>query len=220
MAEITAVLFDVGGVLLTNGWDRTARARAVARFGLDADEFEERHDLVVGELEAGRLSLDDYLERTVFHRERDFSPAQVIDFMRAQSQADPDALALARGLREASGRPLLATLNNESKELNEYRIRTFGLRSIFDVFFSSCYLGVAKPSEAAYREALALMQRPAGECVFVDDRPLNVEVAGRLGLNAIHYRGAEPLRAALARLGLRPATPRHSSRGRTSCDWE
>ena len=73
MAEITTLFWDVGGVLLTNGWDRAARRRAAEQFHLDWEEFEDRHDLVVTDFEKGRLTLDEYLQRTVFYRSRSFS---------------------------------------------------------------------------------------------------------------------------------------------------
>jgi putative hydrolase of the HAD superfamily len=198
------LFFDIGGVLLSNGWDHHARERAVRHFELDATEFESRHELVAADFETGRLSLEAYLHRTVFHQDRPFSREAFRDFMFAQSQAHEDALELARTLARA-GRYLIASLNNESLELNEYRIRRFELDAIFTVFISSCYLGVRKPDEAIYRKALQITQRPPENCVFIDDRALNLECAALLGLSVIRFRDVASLRRELAALGV--ATP-------------
>ncbi len=201
MSQITALFFDVGGVLLTNGWDRGARNRLVEKFSLDGEDFEDRHLLVSAALDTGQLELDHYLNRTIFYRPRNFSKQAVLDFMYAQSQPFPESLALVARVAQ-SRRFLLATLNNESRELNLYRIEKFGLRNYFSVFFSSCFLGVQKPNAQIYRLALDLSQRPAEECVFIDNRPLNLECARRLGLQTIQFRNAAQLGEDLRSLGV------------------
>src|SRR5438045_1586812 len=140
---VTALFFDVGGVLLSNGWDRSTRRQAAEKFGFDWDTFEERHELVVADFETGRIDLDEYLDRTVFHEPCTFSREEFKAHLYEQSRADPDALAVAAALA-ASRRYLMATLNNESAELNRYRIEHFHLRDYFAVFFTSCYLGLRK----------------------------------------------------------------------------
>lgn len=198
MVRKTALFFDVGGVLLTNGWDRPARRRACERFALDWDEFENRHELVVSDFELGRIGLEEYLDRTVFFEPREFARDAFIAFMWEQSQPYPEALEFITELAH-SGKYLLATLNNESEALNVYRIERFHLRDSFDVFFSSCYLGARKPDEKIYRVALKVTQRNPGECWFVDDRGLNVEAARRVGMRAIQYRNVSELREQLRR---------------------
>jgi putative hydrolase of the HAD superfamily len=201
MAAISALFFDVGGVFLTNGWDRNTRRRAAAQFHLDWDTLEERHELVVADFETGRIGLDDYLDRTVFHDPRPFSREEFKAYLFAQSQPDRDALAVAADLARARIY-LMATLNNESAELNAYRIRQFHLRDYFTVFFTSCYLGLRKPDPRIYRLAIDLTQRSPGECVFVDDRPLNVQSAEGVGMHAIRFENAAQLRRELATLGV------------------
>lgn len=197
-----SVLFwDVGGVLLTNGWDRHARGRAAERFELDPDEHRDRHDLVARDFETGRMSLDDYLTCTVFHRERDFTPADFERFMFDQSEAHAETLALLEEIA-AGGDHLLATLNNESLELNRYRLERFGIKRHFDLFFCSCFLGVVKPEPAIYRMALQVVQREPEACLFIDDRELNLERAGELGIRTIHYQGPQRLRRELHSLGV------------------
>jgi putative hydrolase of the HAD superfamily len=199
--KISAVFSDVGGVLLTNGWDHGQRAKLVEQFALDAADFEGRHQMVAAAFDAGQLDLDQYLDRTIFYRPRTFHPQEVRDFMFAQSEALPGSLALVARLAQAR-KVFMATLNNESRELNLYRIEKFGLRQCFSVFFSSCYLGVSKPHPQIYRLALDLSQRQPQECVFIDDRSLNLECARRLGLHTVQFLNAGQLEGDLRALGI------------------
>ncbi len=199
--SIQALFFDVGGVLLTNGWDRLDRRQAVDHFGLDWDEFEDRHELVVPAFERGQLSLEEYLDRTVFYRVRNFSRQDFENFMYGRSEPLAESLALLDRLAR-SRNYFLATLNNESRELNAHRIERFRLREYFSVFFSSCYLGVKKPDRSIYMMALQLTQRPPQECVFIDDRELNLECARSLGLNCLLFETASHLQHDLAQLGV------------------
>ncbi len=199
--SVTALFWDVGGVLLTNGWDTASRQAAAARFGLDWKEFEDRHQLVVTPFETGRLDLKEYLQRTVFYRSRGFGVDDFRAFMFAQSQPHADALAVVERLAR-TGRYFLATLNNESLDLNLHRIRQFGLRSYFAAFFSSCFLGVKKPEEAIFRLALHVTQRAPHECIFIDDRPVNLECATGCGMIGIQYQNPAQLRDDLKRAGV------------------
>ncbi len=185
---ISVIFFDVGGVLGTNGWDRHARAEAVARFELDAEDLAERHDGVVAELETGKMTFEEYLDRTVFCRDRGFTRDEFRSFVRSRSEPYPDSLALVDRLA-STGRYLLATLNNESRELNEYRIARFGLGSRFLLFVSSCYVGLRKPEREIYRLAVDVVNRSAADCLFVDDRPINVECAEAVGMQAVRFDG-------------------------------
>ena len=201
MATITSLFFDIGGVLLTNGWDRNTRRQAAERFHLDWDTLEERHELVVAGFETGRFTLDDYLDRTVLHDPRPFSRDEFKAYMFAQSQPDPEALAVAADLA-ATRRYLMGTLNNEARELNAYRIENFHLREYFTFFFSSCYLGLRKPDPRIYRLALDLTLRAGEECLFVDDRPMNVDAARKAGMSTIRFENAAQLRRELAGYGV------------------
>lgn len=198
--SITGVFFDVGGVLLSNGWDRTCRRQVVDRFDLDWEEFRDRHDFVAEPFETGRMTLDEYLHRTVFYRPRSFGPEEFAAAMKAASIEIPGSLDVVGELAETG--VFLATLNNESRELNEYRIDTFGLRSLFSAFFSSCYLGMKKPDDPIYRLALDLSQRRPDEVLFVDDRALNLECAADVGLRTVAFRSPEQLRRDLVDHGL------------------
>ena len=199
--ECDVVFFDIGGVLGTNGWDREQRSAAVERFGLDAEDFQYRHEETVGAFEAGDISLDEYLDVTVFCEPRGFSRDEFRTFMFAQSEPWPESIAVARALATA-GRARLATLNNESEALNVHRIERFGLRDIFPAFFTSCWLGVRKPTLEIYHRALGMAQADPRRAVFVDDRRQNLAPAAALGMRTIHFQSAGQLRAQLEALGL------------------
>jgi len=201
MAEVTTLFWDVGGVILSNAWDRAAREQAANKFKLDWEDFQDRHERASPEFETGQITLDEYLKRAIFYCARAFTPKQFKEFMFAQSRVLPESRAIVDRLAR-SEKYFLATINNEGMELNLYRIKRFGLRKDFDAFFSSCFLGARKPDEAIYRIALQVMQRDPEECVFIDDRPLNLECARRLGMRAIHFQNAAQLRAELGRNGV------------------
>lgn len=201
MPEVKVVFFDVGGVLLSNGWDRHSRREACQHFDLDWEDFQDRHDFVFTDFETGELTLDGYLLRTVFHRDRPFTSDEFYSFMKSQSEALPESMTLLRELSE-SGTYLLATLNNESRELNEYRIERFGLRDHFSLFLSSCYLGVRKPEPEIYRMAVDITQQAPERSVFIDDRELNLQCADLAGIRSVHFRDAKQLRESLAGLGV------------------
>lgn len=196
---IKALFWDIGGVLLTNGWDRDQRAGVIAQFGLDAEEFSERHKLAAPELERGRLSLEDYMAQVVFYQPRDFGPDDFRAAMEVQSQPLPGSLELARDL---SAGHRMYSLNNEGHDLNAYRIRTFGLSDVLLGFFTSCYLGVMKPNPAIYRLGLSLAQVEPGQAVMIDDRAQNVEAARSVGMQGLRFTSPEQLRADLAALGV------------------
>jgi putative hydrolase of the HAD superfamily len=199
--SISHLFFDIGGVLGTNAWSSPQRSRAVERFKLDAAEFEQQHRDAIGTFEQGRMTLDEYLDATVFYRERDFNREAFVTFMRAESRPDPATIALA-GRLAAGGRYRMMTLNNESLELNLYRIERFGLRDIFEAFFSSCWLGSTKPSHRIYELALGISQAPTERAVFIDDREPNLVPARALGMRTIHFTTGDRLAGELAALGV------------------
>ena len=176
------VFFDIGGVLGSNGWDREQRAAAAQHFGLDVTEVEDRHGEAVAMLEQGRMPLDEYLRCTVFHRPRPFEPAEFKAYMLAQSTPFPETIDLARALAR-TGRYRLMTINNESAELNQYRLEQFGLRDIFITFFSSCWVGILKPARRIYEVALAMSQAEAAR-LRVHRRPGAEPGAGQGARNA------------------------------------
>jgi putative hydrolase of the HAD superfamily len=201
LSQITALFWDVGGVLLTNAWDREQRERALEEFMLDEVEFHDRHEMVVSSLERGKISFDEYLDRTIFYRQRSFTRETFKQYIFSLSQAHEDVLAFARELAK-SGKYLMATINNESIELNLYRIEKFGLRSLFTNFFSSCFVGLRKPEEGIYRLSLDVTQKQPQECCFIDDRDLNLECARSLGVHTIEMKDLGQLQQELRKLGV------------------
>jgi putative hydrolase of the HAD superfamily len=202
MPDVTALFWDVGGVILSNGWDRAARSAAAKKFGLDWEEFQDRHDLASPAFETGQITLDTYLQRTVFYRKRSFTREEFIDFIFGQSSELPESRAVLDEISK-TGNYLLATINNEPRELNEFRIQKFNLRRDFKGFFSSCYLGVRKPDEGIYKLALEVTQRIAEECIFIDDRELNLECARQMNMTTIHFQNAAQLRRDLVANGVK-----------------
>ena len=199
MPAIRAIFWDVGGVLLTNAWDHTERAAARQRFQLEEKEFHARHEMVVSSFERGKITLEEYLDRTVFYRKRPFTTDEFRDYMLSLSQPFPEVLEFAQALAD-SGKYFMSTLNNESRELNNYRIEKYGLRKIFRLFISSCFVGFRKPERDIYRLALETTQIPAERCCFIDDRELNLECAAKLGMKTIQMQRVEQLRDDLARM--------------------
>lgn len=199
--SITTLFLDIGGVLLTNGWDRDARQHAAEFFHLDYREMDERHHLTFDTYEEGKLSLDDYLRRVVFYEQRNFSPEEFKAFMFDQSRPLPEMLELIRGVK-ARYRLKTAAVSNEGRELTAFRIRRFGLTSVIDFFVSSCFVHYRKPDADIYRVALDISQSEPRQVVYIDDRPMFVQIARELGIHGIEHRRAADTRRQLAALGL------------------
>jgi putative hydrolase of the HAD superfamily len=201
LPKITTLFWDIGGVILTNGWDRGSRREAAATFHLDWEEFQDRHDLSFPAFDSGQITLNEYLDRTLFYRPRAFSREEFTAFIFAQSKEYPDTRVILDKVTK-SQKYFVGAINNEPLELNQYRIEAFELRRNFLVFFSSCYVHSRKPEETIFRVALEVTQRPPEQCLFIDDRPLNLERPGKLGMNTILHQGAEQLRLELGKYGV------------------
>lgn len=198
---ITTLFLDIGGVLLTNGWDRSMRERAAAHFNLDLGELDERHHLTFDTYEEGKLSLDDYLNRVVFYEPRPFTPEDFKTFMFAQSQPFPKMIGLIRDLRIRYSLKI-AVVSNEGCELAVYRIRKFALTEFVDFFIVSSFVHFRKPDGDIFKIALDIAQVRAEQVAYIEDRNMFVQVAQGLGIVGIHHTGYESTRQALADLGL------------------
>lgn len=199
--KINTLFLDIGGVLLTNGWDRNARHKAVELFKLDEDEVNERHHLTFDTYESGKLSLDEYLNRVVFYEKRSFSRAKFKAFMFNESQALPDMLNFIKKLK-AKHKLKVTAVSNEGRELTEHRIKNFRLYDVFDAFVASSFVHLRKPDTDIYKYALDISQVSPSNVAYLDDRHMFVEVAGTLGINGIHHTGFESTRKELKKLGL------------------
>jgi putative hydrolase of the HAD superfamily len=202
MTEISTILWDVGGVLLTNGWDHAGRAAVLKHFAVDIASVEPRHEVANDPWEKGLMTAEQYLLQTVFFEPRPFTPAAFLQQMKEQSQLLPNGAIRILQELAASEEVELAMLNNEARELNDYRIERFALGLYFDVFLSSCYLGLRKPDAKIFEVALDVLQRDPEEVAFIDDREQNCAAAEALGIHAIPYHDEAQCVQALEHLGL------------------
>lgn len=186
------ILFsDIGGVLLTNGWGHEARLAAAKKFNLDYDEMDVLHDFIFNVYEMGKISLDFYLDTVVFNHPRDFFREEFKDFMFDQSIELPHTLPWLIDWKKRNPQIKIISINNEAKELNEYRINTYKLHDFFDAFVSSCEVGMRKPDPGIFRLALGIAQAKPFECLYFDDRPMLVEAARKEGIHAYHHKNFE-----------------------------
>jgi putative hydrolase of the HAD superfamily len=198
---ITCVFLDIGGVLLTDGWDRDARKRAAANFKLELEEMEDRHHLTFDTYEEGKLTLEEYLGRVVFYQKRPFTRAQFRRFMFAQSKPYPEMIELAGRLKVRHGLKI-AVVSNEGRELNAYRIRKFKLDGFVDFFISSCFVHIRKPDADIFRLALDIAQTPARQVVYIENTPMFVQTAEGLGIRSILHTDYRSTCKKLASFGL------------------
>lgn len=198
---VKAFLLDIGGVLLTKGWDRDARKRGADKFGLDFEEMQERHNAVFYTYETGRITLDEYLRRIVFYKERDFRPDEFKEFIFEQSEPYPEMLGLCRQLKARYNLKTVA-LSNEGREITMHRIRKFDLPSVIDFFVFSCFVRTRKPDPAMYSFAMDQVQLSKDEVIYIDDTPILCEVGIELGIPTIHHVDVAATRAELEKYGL------------------
>lgn len=198
---ITTLFTDLGGVLLTNGWDHHSRNKAVEQFGLDPKETQARHSMTFDTYEVGKLSLDEYLNRVVFYEERSFSKEDFKQFMLEQSQPYEDMLELVKGLKKKYHLKI-AVVNNEGRELNEYRINKFKLNSFVDFFINSSFVHFRKPDIDIFKLAIDVAQVDPAETLYLEDRLMFVQVAETLGLKGIHHENYERTKEIFASYGL------------------
>ena len=199
--KITTLFTDIGGVLLTNGWDRHARGEASVLFNLDSVDLEERHHLTFDTYEVGKLTLDEYLERIVFFKERTFSYDDFKEFTFKKSLPYPEMIELICELKKKYNLKV-AVISNEGRELNQYRINTFKLNEFVDFFVSSSFVHFRKPDADIFKVAIDISQSDVETSLYIDDRMLFVQVAEGLGLKGIHHTTYEDTKVQLAAYGL------------------
>lgn len=202
--EITTLFLDIGGVLLTDGWQTKSRKLAAKVFHLDLSEMEERHRMVFDTYEEGKLTLAEYLERVVFHQKRPFSRAEFRRFMFAQSTPYPEMIELVRKLKAKHGLKIIV-VSNEARELNVYRIRKFKLDGFIDAFVSSCFVHLRKPDADIFRLALDIAQTPAQQIVYIENTAMFVQIAESMGIRGLLHKDCRSTRVQLAKLGLKSA---------------
>jgi putative hydrolase of the HAD superfamily len=198
---VSTMFVDIGGVLLTNGWDHNSRERAAELFDLDAREMNERHHLTFDTYEEGKISMDEYLARVVFYCDRPFSTREFKEFMFAQSKPKPELIDLVPQIKQKYGLEI-AAVSNEGRELTMYRVEKFHLREFIDFFISSCFVHYRKPDEDIYRIAMDVAQVQPDQVAYIDDRPMFVDVARGFGIHSVVHTDIQSTRQALAQLGL------------------
>ena len=195
------VLFcDIGGVLLTNGWGHESRMAAARKFDLNYDEMEVFHNFIFNVYEMGKITLDEYLDTVVFNHPRDFSRDSFKDFMFAQSEQLPDMLPWIIQWKHRHPHLKVISINNEARELNQYRIKKFNLHQFFDAFVSSCEVEMRKPDPEIFRLALGIAQASPQDCLYLDDREMLAQAARKIGINAFHHQQFEMTRSNLENL--------------------
>ena len=198
---ISCALLDIGGVLLTDGWDHLARKRAATNFKLEWAEMEARHHLTFEIYEEGKITLEEYLSLVVFTEKRSFSRSQFRSFMFAQSKPFPEMIHLVTQLKDNLGLKIVI-VSNEGRELNAHRIQKFKLNRLVDCFISSCFVHIRKPDVDIFRLALDVAQVEASQAVFIDNTPMFVEIAEGLGIQSILHTDCKSTRTMLSTLGL------------------
>jgi putative hydrolase of the HAD superfamily len=194
------IFSDIGGVLLTNGWGHESRQAAAAKFGFDYTEMNALHEFIFNVYEIGKISLDEYLNTTLFYRPRNFSKQAFVDFMLSQSAALPALQWMIQFKKKYSNRFRFISINNEGKELNDYRIRQFRLHECFDAFISSCEVGMRKPDPGIFQLAMGIAQAGPKQCIYFDDRQILVDAAAKTGMACYRHTGTENMRAILEAL--------------------
>lgn len=199
--SVRIIFFDIGGVLLTNGWGHESRQAAAKMFGFDYNEMNEMHDFIFNTYEIGRITLDEYLHTTVFNKPRDFTVEDFKAFMYAQSVELPHMLEwLIQWRQNNRDRFRIISINNEGKELNDYRIKKFRLHQCFDAFISSCVVGMRKPDPGIFKLAMGIAQASPDQCIYFDDRSILVEAAAKTGLKGYKHNGFDSTKEILEAL--------------------
>jgi putative hydrolase of the HAD superfamily len=198
---ITTLFLDIGSVLLTDGWSHGASKLAAKKFNLDLEELNKRHTEALDTYELGKITLQEFLNWTVFYEKRSFTPAQFRKFMFDQSKPFPKMINLVRRLKTRYGLKIVV-VSNEGRELNEYRIRKFKLDGFVDYFISSCFVRLRKPDPDIFHVALDTVRVPANQVVYIENTPMYVEIAEGLGIRCILHTDYKSTCAKLALLGL------------------
>ena len=201
MKAIPKILFlDIGGVLLSDGWGHESRQEAARLFSLDFAEMEQLHNSIFNVYEIGKITLNDYLDIAVFNNKRKFSRQEFKEFMFSQSTELPRMLHWLVQWKPQRNDVRIISINNEGKELNDYRIKKFGLHRCFDAFISSGNVGMSKPDPGIFQLAIGVAQRDPQECFYFDDRPVMAEAAKRIGIKAYHHKDFETSKALIESL--------------------
>lgn len=196
--NLKILFFDIGGVLLSNGWGHESRKEAAQKFGLNYDEVNNLHNFIFNVYEIGGVTLDEYLDTVIFNHPRDFTRQDFKEFVYKQSVELPTLEWLKEWKKDCGFR--IISVNNEGKELNDYRVKKFKLHDFFDAFVSSCEVGLRKPDPAIWKLAMGIAQAQPNQCVYFDDRIMFVNAAQKLGIRAYLHTDLESTKKILEKL--------------------
>lgn len=188
---------DIGGVLLSNGWDHVSRQKAARLFAFDYQDFDEKHKLYYNLHETGYISLSQYLDHVLFYKDQNFSKQTFTEFMYEESKPYIETIRYFKNLKTAHSLRV-AALSNEGYELTQHRIKAFKLDTFIDEFFVSCFIGLQKPDPRFYQTALNVMQIEKESVLYVDDRQYLIEAAATLGFRGIQCSQDEAFREAVS----------------------
>lgn len=197
--DLKILFFDVGGILLSNGWGHESRKKAAKQFGLDYAEVDALHNFIFNVYEIGSITLDEYLDTVIFNYPRDVVRQDFKDFMYSESVELPDMLQWLKEWKKDCGFRIIS-INNEGKELNDYRVQKFKLHKAFDAFISSCEVKMRKPDPGIFKLALGIAQACPSQCVYFDDRIMFANAAQKLGIRSFHHTGFESTKEILENL--------------------
>ena len=197
--DLKILFFDVGGILLSNGWGHESRKKAAKKFGLDYAEVDALHNFIFNVYEIGSITLDEYLDTVIFNYPRDVVRQDFKDFMYSESVELPGMLQWLKEWKKDCGFRIIS-INNEGKELNDYRVQKFKLHKAFDAFISSCEVKMRKPDPGIFKLALGIAQASSSQCVYFDDRIMFANAAQKLGIRSFHHTGFESTKKILENL--------------------
>ena len=202
--SIRTIFWDIGGVVLTNGWDKGQRSRVLSRLGVNLEAYEEVHERANYYWERGLMTAKEFFAQTVLQANPhlDLTFETLWPQVCAESKVlHAECLDMLSELKE-QGSYRLATLNNESRELNEYRLDAFKLRSLFDYFICSGYVHEMKPLPGIFRSAIDVSGFAARTALFIDDKSENCAAAEALGMHVICFKTPRQLCTELAGYGI------------------
>jgi len=184
--KIRAVFFDFGGVIQRTEY-QAPRQHLAQRFGMEYDDIDKvvfnsptARQATVGEIPvnkhweavAKRLKIG---KKEIAAVENEFFAGDVVD------------LSILEYLRSLRPRFVTGLISNAWSDMREYLVRK-KIVDIFDHLTISAEVGVAKPEARIYLLALEQAQVEAGEAVFVDDVPANIEACEAVGMKGILFK--------------------------------
>ena len=199
-AAIRLIVSDFGGVICTFDY-RIFCERLARKIGRSAEEIYAvvyGNDLQV-QFERGRVSGREYHRRVMGLLRTEMPYDEFFHIYGDIFTEIPRTCAL---LHRLAARYPLYLLSDTNEIHFGYVRQTVEVVRLFEQCVVSYEVGVLKPDPRIYQEALRRSGLPAEACVFIDDRPGNVEGARRVGMQALLFQSAERCAAGLESLGV------------------